>query len=171
MVQLACLNDSYVSGGDVCILCPFFVYPFLHGGATKMFFLPQNHRFRPKIIISGHKWLQPPQMGWTSVKLGWTLYFTSGMVSWDLLACLEIPLGGPRMLQKWLLFASNWSFLGPSGAPQGHFHGGKKVLTDPPRCEIQCSTVFDQCSTHLRQLRLPKAKYDHFESKGAIKWP
>ena len=65
----------------------------------------------------------------------------------------------------------NWSLLGPPGAPHGHFHGGKRVPNDPPGCEIQCSTMFNQCSTHLRPLRLPKAKYDHFESKGAIKWP
>ena len=57
MVQLACLNDSYVSGGDVCIFCQF-VNPFLHGG-PKNVFLPQNHRFRPKFIISSPK----PRMG------------------------------------------------------------------------------------------------------------
>ena len=152
MVQLACLNDSYVSGGDVCILCPFFVYPFLHGGATKMFFLPQNHRFRPKIIISGHKWLQPPQMGWTSVKLGWTLYFTSRMVSWDLLACLEMPMGGPRMLQKWRFFAQNLHFWGPPGP----FSWGQKGPNWPPQ---MWNTMFNYVQPMCNPFRLAGTAY------------
>ena len=81
-------------------IVPIFLPFFCMGGPQKCFFCP-------KIIISGHKWLQPPQMGWTSVKLGWTLYFTSGMVSWDLLACLEMSIGG--------------------------FPGGLKCLNWPPR--------------------------------------
>ena len=46
----------------------------------------------------------------------------------------------------------NWSFFGPPGATQGHFHGGKKHPADRPGYEIQCSNQFDQCATHLRQL-------------------
>ena len=42
MVQLACLNDSYVSGGDVCILCPFFYPFFAWGGHKNVFFAPKS---------------------------------------------------------------------------------------------------------------------------------
>ena len=68
------------------------------------------------------------------------------------------------------ILGPNWAFSGPSGAPEGHFYGGKKVPTDPPGCEIQCSTVFNQCSTHLRQLEPLMAKYGNFGPKLAIKW-
>ena len=40
--------------------------------------------------------------------------------------------------------------------------------TDPPGCEIQCSTMFNQCSTHLRLLGLLMAKYGHFGPKKAV---
>ena len=41
-------NDSYVSGGDVCMLCPF-VYPLLAWGG------PKNVFFCPKIIVFARK--------------------------------------------------------------------------------------------------------------------
>ena len=60
--------------------------------------------------------------------------------------------------------------LGGSGAPKCNFLGAKGVQTHPPRCEVQCSTMFNQCSTHLGSLGLPMAQYGHFEPKNAIKW-
>ena len=53
------------------------------------------------------------------------------------------------------------SFLGGSGTPKCHFWGAKRFQTDPPRCEVQCSTLFNQCSTHLWSLGLPMANYGH----------
>ena len=50
-------------------------------------------------------------------------------------------------------------FGGPSGTRGAIFN---KILwgpTGPPICEIQCSTLFNRCSTQIGQLGLPRAKY------------
>ena len=60
------------------------------------------------------------------------------------------------------------SFLGGSGTPKCHFWGAKRFQTDPPRCEVQCSTLFNQCSTHLWSLGLPMANYGHIWPKRVI---
>ena len=62
------------------------------------------------------------------------------------------------------------TFFGGSGAPNWQFLGAERALNDPLGCEIQCSIMFTQHSTHLGLLRLLKAKYGYVESIGAIKW-
>ena len=66
------------------------------------------------------------------------------------------------------IFGQKRSFLGGSGAPKCHFFGAKRVQTHPPGCEVQCSTMFNQCSTHLGSLGLPMAQHSHFEPKNAV---
>ena len=66
------------------------------------------------------------------------------------------------------IFGQKRSFLGGSGAPKCHFLGAKRVQTHPPGCEIQCSTMFNQCSTHLGFPGLPMANYGHFGPKKAV---
>ena len=64
-----------------------------------------------------------------------------------------------------------WQFpviFGGSGTPKCHFWGAKRFQTDPPRCEVQCSTLFNQCSTHLWSLGLPMANYGHIWPKRVI---
>ena len=56
--------------------------------------------FWPKIAIFGHRHSQQPQMGWTLVEQGWTLYFTSGGVSLDPFCPPKMALGGPRTPQN-----------------------------------------------------------------------
>ena len=59
-------------------------------------------------------------------------------------------------------------FSGTSGAPKWCFRVVKKAQTDPLGCEVQCSTLFNQCSTHLRLLGLHMAKNSHFGPKKAV---
>ena len=56
--------------------------------------------FWPKIAIFGHRHSQQPQMGWTLVEQGWTLYFTSGGFSLDPFCPPKVALGGPRTPQN-----------------------------------------------------------------------
>ena len=65
-------------------------------------------------------------------------------------------------------FGQKRSFLRGSGAPKWHFWGAKGVQTHPPRCEVQCSTMFNQCSTQLGSLGLPMAQYGIFWPKKVI---
>ena len=70
-----------------------------------------------------------------------------------------------------ILQLCNWTIVNQCfliSVSQGHFHGGKRVPNDPPGREIQCSTVFNQCSTHLRQLEPLMAKYGNFGPKLGI---
>ena len=68
------------------------------------------------------------------------------------------------------IFDQKRSFLGGSGAPKCHFLGAKGVQTHPPRCEVQCSTMFNQCSTQLGSLGLPMAQYGIFWPKKGHFW-
>ena len=63
--------------------------------------------------------------------------------------------------QKKVIFGGFW-------APKSHFLGAKRAQTHPPRCGVQCSTMFNQCSIHLGSLGLPVPQYGHFEPKNAI---
>ena len=69
---------------------------------------------------------------------------------------------------KNVLFGPKITILDASGAPGWHFLGALKAQTDPPGCVWQCSTMFNQCSTHLGLRGLPMAKYGHFGSKKAV---
>ena len=60
----------HIRGGHLGPFCPNENVP---GGPQKWPILAQNCHI-------GHKWLKPPQMGSTLVKLGWTLYFMFGPV-------------------------------------------------------------------------------------------
>ena len=62
-------------------------------------------------------------------------------------------------------------FLGTSRAPRWHFRGVKRVQTHPPGCVQQCSTMFNQCSTHLGWLGLPMANKRNFGANFGQKWP
>ena len=55
-------------------------------------------------------------------------------------------------------YAKKKPFFGGSGAPNWQFLGAERALNDPLGCEIQCSIMFTQHSTHLGLLRLLKAK-------------
>ena len=66
------------------------------------------------------------------------------------------------------IYGQRGSFLRGFGAPKCHFLGAKRVQTHPPRCEVQCSTMFSQCSTHLGLLGLPMAEYGHLWPKRVI---
>ena len=65
-----------------------------------------------KMAILGHRQSQRPQMGWTLVEHGWTLYFTSGGVSLGPFCTQKIAFRGPRTPQKW--------FFLPKMAINGH---------------------------------------------------
>ena len=67
--------------------------------------------FWPKIAIFGHRHSQQPQMGWTLVEQGWTLYFTSGGFSLDPFCPPKVALGGPRTPQN-DPFRSNMAIVG-----------------------------------------------------------
>ena len=60
-----------------------------------------------KMAILGHRQSQRPQMGWTLVDHGWTLYFTSGGVSLDPFCPQKMAFGGPRTPQKWPFLAQS----------------------------------------------------------------
>ena len=48
--------------------------------------------------------------------------------------------------------ARNGCFGGPLRPPRVILVGAKGSQWPPPRCGLQCSTVFNQCSTNLRQV-------------------
>ena len=60
-----------------------------------------------------------------------------------------------KYCQIWL---KNGCFRGPL-MPSRVILVGQRGPSGPPRCGIQCSTVFNQCSTNLRQVRPLMAKY------------
>ena len=127
--QLACLNDSYVSGGDVCILCPFF-YPFLHGGPKKCFFCPKIIVFAPKSsfpAISGSsrlKWVEH-RSNWVEHYIshpGWSVetFKPAWKCPWGALECSKNDYCLLKMASK---VASIQGRLGP---PRAIFMGAKR---------------------------------------------
>merc|ERR1712020_877759 len=60
------------------------------------------------------------------------------------------------------------AILGTSKAPQGHFWGVQRDPSGPPRCGLQCSTMFNQCSTNLGQLGSPMAMLGQIWPEMAI---
>ena len=68
---------------------------------------PKNDLFWPKNAILGHRQSQRPQLGWTLVEHGWTLYFTSGGVSLDPFGPQKMAFWGPRTPQKWPFLVKN----------------------------------------------------------------
>ena len=87
--------------------------------------------FWPKIAIFGHRHSQQPQMGWTLVEQGWTLYFTSGGVSLDPFCPPKMALGGPRTPQKW-----------PEIAILGHRQSQQPQRHWKWQCQWQCHLKF-----------------------------
>ena len=67
--------------------------------------LPFYGIFWLKMAILGHRQSQRPQMGWTLVEHGWTLYFTSGGVRLDPFGPPKMAFWGPRIPQKWPFLA------------------------------------------------------------------
>ena len=130
--------------------------------------LPKNGLFWPKMATVCHKQSQQPQMGLTWFNIDVRTFFGP---KWPYLA-IGSP-SKPKWVEHWLNMVEHcqthpggsvWAFR----APKCHFLGAKRVQTHPPRCEIQCSTMFNQCSTHLGLLGPPMAKYGHFGPKMAI---
>ena len=70
-------------------------------------------------------------------------------------------LRGPK---KGPFGAKTSPFRGPRSAVEP-FLGAKRAQTHPPRCEVHCSTISNQCLTHLWSLGLPMAKYGNFGPK------
>ena len=56
-------------------------------------------------------------------------------------------------------YGRKWSFLGAPCDPRDHFRWVQRGRTGPPICEIQCSTLFNRCSTQIGQLGPSMAKY------------
>ena len=104
--------------------------------------------FGPKKAVFGHCWGQ--KKTFSGVPNGH---------NWTHLGSLGLPMAQyGHIWPKKVIF-------GGSGGPQMPFFGGKKGPNSPPRCEVQCRTMFNQCSTHLGWLGLPKAKYGNFGPK------
>ena len=72
----------------------------------------------------------------------------------------KCPRGAPEV-------SKNVIFL-PEIARYSYFWARLGGPNEPPRCEIQCSTMFNQCSTHLGLLGPPMANYGIFRQKMAI---
>ena len=59
------------------------------------------------MAIFGHRQSQRPQMCWTLVEHGWTLYFTSGGVRLDPFGPPKMAFWGPRTPPKWPFLVKN----------------------------------------------------------------
>ena len=146
------------------VYCAPFSTFFLYEGAPKMFFCPKIIVFAPKSsfpAISGSS-----RIKWVEHWSNWAEYYI-----WHLGWSVEgfntpwkSPWGTPGGLKN-DNFCPKIIILGASWGPPWTFPGGlKKVPTDHPGCEIQCSTQFDRCSTHLRLM----AGNDDFGAKTMI---
>ena len=127
----------------------------------------------PNMAISGHFWgVLGPQSAIFGGQKGSKL--TPPDVKYNVQPCTTNvqPIWGWKdyLWPTMAIFDRKGSFLGGSGAPQCHFWGAKRVQTDPPRCEVQYSTLFNQYSTYFGLLGLPMAQYGHCWPKNAINW-
>ena len=116
----------------------------------------------PKLTFSGGRKGPEPLTDPPGCEIQCSTMFTQYLTHLGLLG-LSMTKSGNFRLKK--------TFLGGSGAENWQFLGTERALTDPLGCEIQCSIMFTQYSTHLGLLKLLKAKYGYFGSIGAIKWP
>ena len=69
------------------------------------------------------------------------------------------------------ILGQKWPFLSTFWAQKRHFRVFLMVITDPPGCEIICSTMSNQSSTYLGSLGLPMAQYGNFRSFWGVLGP
>ena len=74
-------------------------------------------------------------------------------------------LAGTAYGQIWPFWVKKGRFRALLRPPSDISGWSKRLKLTPPGCEIQCSTMFNQCSTQLGLLGLPMAKYGHFGVK------
>ena len=134
---------------------------------------PRGPKKAPKMAVFGHIWPYLPIGGPSYLKLvGHCLNKVEHCIPYlggrdgPLWTHQKLPRGGRegRYSQIWL---KDGCFRGPL-MPSRVILVGQRGPSGPPRCGIQCSTVFNRFSTNLRQVRPLMAKYGQKWLKMAV---
>ena len=92
---------------------------------------------------------------------------------WDTLFNLVQPVFNPNWAARTtygqiLPNMAKMAYLGAHWDPWDHFRWDERGWTGPSRCKIQCSTLFNQCSTQMGQLGSSMVKYYQIWPKMAV---
>ena len=128
---------------------------------------PRGPKKAPKMAVFGHIWPYLPIGGPSYLKLvGHCLnkvehcipHLGGGMDPFGHIKNCPVGEGKAAMAKYGQIWLKNGCFRGPL-MPSRVILVGQRGPSGPPRCRIQCSTVFNRCSTNLRQVGPLMAKY------------